>query len=203
MAREPSRRPQRRRPAANGVSGRPGAELFAFLEQRQVQRATDALVRLAAELRAGRVCEYCLRPSTDAFHVDHIIPSRHWEAFRAGELPLHPSHTPRRGPHHLDNYAWSCARCNLAKGGALSGRIGTESARLYDPRIDHWPEHFAFFHQYLMIKGVSRTGIATERRLGFNDARLGGPVGTRHDLILTGQYPPPWARAWLGDLEQR
>jgi len=38
-------------------------------------------------------------------------------------------------------------------------------------------------------------GQATAATLGFNDARLEGPLGTRHEAILTGRYPPSWLRA--------
>lgn len=47
------------------------------------------------------------------------------------------------------------------------------------------------------IVGVSGIGRATEAALAFNDARLGGPLGTRHDAILVGRYPPAWAIRWL------
>ena len=45
--------------------------------------------------------------------------------------------------------------------------------------------------------GAPGIGQATERALQFNDARSEGPIGTRHEAIVAGRYPPSWARAWF------
>jgi hypothetical protein len=50
-----------------------------------------------------------------------------------------------------------------------------------------------FANMHLHLIGKTPVGQATERVLGFNDADLDGPLGVRHQLILNGHYPPPWA----------
>jgi hypothetical protein len=76
-------------------------------------------------------------------------------------------------------------------------RIDREVQRLFDPRLDRWEDHFVLLHEFLFIVGVSEIGKATERALGFNDSRLYGPLGTRHDAIVVGRYPPIWACGWV------
>ena len=148
-------------------------------------------------MRARDACEYCLLPTSGQFHVDHVIPPTVWQDYVAGSLPSVRPTPARRGPHHLDNFAWCCPFCNTAKGHQVSRRSGRRLYRLFDPRHDRWPEHFAFVHGYLFIVGLAGIGRATEEALRFNDPRLDGPLGTRHDAILVGRYPPAWARLWL------
>jgi hypothetical protein len=157
----------------------------------------DEIVRLAVRLRARDVCEYCLLPTTGPYHVDHIIAPALWSSYVAGQLSPVRSRPDRAGPDHLDNFAWCCPFCNLAKGQRVSFRSGRRTSRLFDPRHDRWSEHFVLVHSYLFIVGMPGIGQATERALGFNDHRLGGPLGTRHDAIFVGRYPPVWARRWL------
>jgi hypothetical protein len=83
------------------------------------------------------------------------------------------------------------------QGQQVTRRADGRVVRLFNPRRDRWPDHFVFMHHYLFIVGVSRISRATESALGLNDARMGGPLGTRHDAVLVRQYPPPWAHSWL------
>jgi hypothetical protein len=175
-------------------------DLFAELAQWGRHDPAHTLVRLAVELRARSVCEYCLMPTTGKFNIEHIVPKHRWAAYVSGRLPHMVARTTPRGPDHIDNFAWSCSHCNLAKSSAVLGRSRQGYARLFDPRRDNWPDHFVFFHEYLVINGVSLSGRATESVLKLNDARLGGPVGPRHVNILAGRYPPIWARGWRADL---
>ena len=88
-------------------------------------------LRQAARARAQRRCEYCgfreehlpLWP----FHLDHVVARQH------------------HGAEHLANLAWSCHRCNLQKGTNLSGvdPDTDEITRLFNPRKQNWPDHFA------------------------------------------------------------
>lgn len=127
------------------------------------------------------------------FQIDHVIPAVVWpdytsEHFGATLVPV-PN---RRGPDHLDNFAWACPFCNVAKRQHVTYRIGRHTLRLFDPRYDMWTEHFAFMNHYLFIIGRTPIGVATQRALGFNVGEISGPLGTRHDSILDGHYPPPW-----------
>lgn len=157
----------------------------------------DDVVRLAVRLIARDACEYCLLPTASRFHVDHVIPPALWDPYTTGRLGIVRPLTGRNGPDHLDNYAWSCPFCNEAKAQQISHRSGRRAYRLFDPRRDRWSDHFVFVHNYLFIVGLPGIGQATEQALRFNDARFGGPLGTRHDAILVGHYPPAWARRWL------
>jgi len=131
------------------------------------------------------------------FEVDHIVPPTLWPDYVAGRLPGVRPVSNRRGPQHLDNFGWSCAFCNNTKQRQISYQTDRHIVRLFDPRQDIWPDHFTFVHQYLFVLGTTAMGRATVSALGFNDARMEGPLGPRHDAILAGLYPPLWARPWL------
>jgi 5-methylcytosine-specific restriction endonuclease McrA len=179
------------------VIDRPGnSDLFEQLERWPHHPSTSELVRRAVLLRAFDVCKHCLDTSGIGFHIDHVIPVSRWADYAAGRIPWLVEGKMRRGPHHLENYAWCCASCNASSGNRTSARSGTEVARLFNPRRDIWHEHFAFRHRYLHITGISLIGRAREQVRRFNDARLGGSIGPRHEAILDGRYPPPWARGW-------
>jgi len=104
----------------------------------------------------------------------------------------------RQGPHHIDNYAWSCSFCNGRKKDRVT--LGRGGVRFFDPRFDYWPDHFAFLagSEYLLIDGISPEGKATEIGLGFNEGGAEGPLGTRHVVIVRRGYPPAWARIAYG-----
>ncbi len=86
----------------------------------------------------------------------------------------------------------SCAMCNGRKG----EQVALGAVRFFDPRHDYWPDHFTFLanSKYLYIEGVSLEGRATELGLGYNEGGIEGPLGTRHNQIMDGNYPPVWAR---------
>jgi hypothetical protein len=171
--------------------------LLRELAERTRHDPLDEYVRLAVRLRARDACEYCLLPTTGAFHVDHIIPPALWSSYVAGWLAPVRYRPGRVGPDHLDNFAWCRPFCNIAKRQCVAHHLGRRAYRLFDPRFDRWPEDFVFVHNNLFIVGLPGIGQATEKALGFNDQRLSGPLGTCHDAILVGRYPPVWARAWL------
>lgn len=171
-------------------------DLLRELAARERHNRRDALVRLAARLRARDACEYCLLPTIGEFHVDHVVPSALWNAYVEGQIRALPPSPAARGPDHLDNFAWSCASCNVAKGRQVTRRARSVVSRLFNPRLDRWDEHFVFFHSYLIIRGISLVGQATELALQFNEPRLGGPLAVRHDLVVMGRYPPAWALGW-------
>jgi len=153
----------------------------------------DRLIRQVVRLRARDSCEYCLLPTTGQFQIDHVIPNARWQDYMDSLLSdIEPPDIGRHGPDHLDNFAWSCAFCNAAKRQRVGARIASQMIRLFDPRIDHWPDHFTFMHHYLFIVGVTPLGVATQQILGFNEGDIGGPLGNRHESILAGRYPPAW-----------
>jgi len=151
------------------------------------------LVRQVTRLRARNVCEYCLLPTSRQFQIDHIVPAALWPDYTANRLST--AITPianRRGPDHLDNFAWCCPFCNEGKRQRITHRVGRHVLRLFDPRHDIWSDHLTFMNHYLFIVGLTPIGVATQRALEFNVGGISGPLGTRHDSILDGHYLPPW-----------
>ncbi|MBM3890146.1 MAG: HNH endonuclease [Verrucomicrobia bacterium] len=88
--------------------------------------ATNQLVRE----RAGNRCEYCRLPQAFSdlrFHVEHVIARQHG----GSDLP--------------NNLALACPECNYQKGTNLTG-LDPDTGQvtpLFNPRHDHWAEHFS------------------------------------------------------------
>lgn len=87
-----------------------------------------ALRRLVCE-RANHACEYCLMPEIAVLvshEIDHVIAEKH--GGQTGE----------------DNLALACTICNKYKGSDLASLDPSsgEIVRLYNPRGDHWLDHF-------------------------------------------------------------
>lgn len=107
--------------------------------------------------RANQLCEYCLIAEADTFYgcqVDHIISLKHG------------------GSSTSNNLAYACALCNRAKGSDI-GSIATsgEFTRFFNPRTDHWSEHFRF--EGATVQPLTAIGEVTARIFGFNEsARL-------------------------------
>jgi hypothetical protein len=171
--------------------------LLAELAGRNTNSKNDPQVRMVVRARAQGVCEYCLAETTGYFHVDHVIPPALWDDYVAERLSGVQPLRNRRGPDHIDNYAWSCPLCNQHKRQQVSFFVQRKQHRLFDPRQDLWQDHFVFQNDYLLIKGITDVGKATELALKFNDPRPDGPLAVRHREILTRHYPPAWARSWV------
>lgn len=111
--------------------------------------------------RARGICEYCrsyegLATAVTRFHVDHITPRYR---FKSGDPAA-----------HLDeNLAWACWSCNVDKGTQMEGIDPLDGThhRLFNPRIDHWSEHFKALPSG-HIQGRTPVGRATVEALAFN-----------------------------------
>jgi hypothetical protein len=108
--------------------------------------------------RAGGRCEYCRMDEAWLVwgcEVDHILSRKHG------------------GATESSNLAFSCARCNRAKGTDI-GSVHPESEeliRLYNPRRDRWDEHFRINGP--RIVGLTLIGQVTVTLLQLNqDDRL-------------------------------
>lgn len=130
--------------------------------------------------RAGGVCEYCrladlLLEAGTVFEVEHIKP-------RESFLPNDPA------VDSDDNLAWSCPRCNRLKGTRTDGVDPHDGTlyRLFNPRIDHWEEHFIALPSG-RIEGVTAIGRVTVEALGFN--RYPARVAAREKLNALGEWP--------------
>lgn len=130
--------------------------------------------KIAVRERAKSCCEYCLASllfSTDFFSIEHIIP------------------VVKGGLTELLNLALSCQRCNIHKftaTQAIDPATGLMAA-LYNPRAAIWEEHFEWYENYTIIRGISPTGRATEKRLVLNRV---GVVNLRRVLVEKGYHPP-------------
>ena len=95
--------------------------------------------------RACGRCEYCLMPEWALLagcEVDHVISRKHG------------------GITDLSNLAFSCARCNRAKGtdvGSISRSTGA-FVRFFNPRIELWQQHFTLDGAHIV--GLTEVGRA-------------------------------------------
>jgi hypothetical protein len=128
-------------------------------------------LRREVAARAGGRCEYCRLPAWALLagcEVDHVISRKH------------------RGETDSANLAWSCARCNRAKGtdvGSIVPETG-QFSRLFNPRADRWAEHFAL--DGARLTGKSAIGRVTITLLRLNDDER---VLERMWLLRLGEYP--------------
>lgn len=109
--------------------------------------------------RAKQLCEYCHASEQwqyVRFTVDHTTP-----------LDL-------GGTDELDNLALACFHCNRRKWNHVTG-IDPESAQqvaLFNPRCNHWSEHFIWSSDGLYIVGLTPIGRATVATLELNRDRV-------------------------------
>ena len=123
--------------------------------------------------RAGEVCEYCRIHCSDAYfgcEIDHIISEKHG------------------GPTTADNLALACLFCNQAKGSDVGSVLSEadEFVRFFNPRRDHWSEHFAL-REDLSIQPLTAIGQVTVNILKLNAEER---VLERRTLRAEERYPP-------------
>jgi hypothetical protein len=114
-----------------------------------------AIVRLVHE-RAHNCCEYCqtCRDTIgQAMHVEHIDP---------------------KGGDALEILCLSCPSCNLSKSTATAAPDPATGAMiaLFNPRTQHWQDHFRWIENARRVQGFTPTGRATVERLRMNQPRL-------------------------------
>lgn len=105
--------------------------------------------------------------------MDHIIARKHG------------------GPTKLENLALACFYCNTHKGPNIAGRdVDTEDiVRLYNPRTDHWADHFRW-------NGPTLVGLTAIGRVTTDVPAINRPefVNLRESVIAEGRFPPPGGR---------
>jgi hypothetical protein len=111
-------------------------------------------LRTLVTVRADFRCEYCQLPDSRsffAFHIDHILSLKHG------------------GQTTADNLAYSCAICNLSKGPDVATFLAYPGTliRFYNPRIDHWADHFRVEPTGFLTAKTS-IGTATTRIIDLN-----------------------------------
>jgi hypothetical protein len=117
-------------------------------------------VRASVIARAEQRCEYChlpMRGQVATFPVDHVTPRSN------------------AGTTTLDNLALACPHCNGCRWRHEDGLdvVSGESARLFNPRLDSWADHFEWSKAQegvLLVKTV--IGRATISRLQINAADM-------------------------------
>ena len=136
-------------------------------------------LRQLVTVRAGGLCEYCLMDIEASFYggeLDHIIAVKHG------------------GPATAENLAHTCQCCNRNKGSdicSINWQTG-ELVRLFNPRRDHWAEHFVLAG--VRIQALTEIGEMTVRILDFNHKER---IEERQVWIEEGSYPPVTAQTHL------
>jgi len=132
-------------------------------------------LRQAVFERAGGICEYCLLPQATqvaTFPVDHVVP------IAVG------------GKTKLANLALACPRCNAAKWTHTEAAdpASGETTRLFDPRRDHWSDHFHWSaDDPTWLESRSASARATAELLDLNSQHR---RQVRRWLIVLGIHPP-------------
>jgi hypothetical protein len=131
---------------------------------------TDDL-RQEMAINANFRCEYCLIPEfflASTFHVDHIRSRKHG------------------GKTLFLNLAYTCPHCNQHKGTDVATFIddeNDETVRLFNPRKDHWQDHFYIDEGEILPK--TPIGNATVKILQLNQVDR---VILRKELVAIGIY---------------
>jgi hypothetical protein len=104
--------------------------------------------------------------------VDHLVPRS------------------RGGRHSPDNLGLVCAGCNGRKYAHQTAvdPLSGETVPIFNPRLQSWPEHFAWNAEYTEVVGLTPTGRATVVRLDLNRPNL---VRYRCILAAQGEHPHP------------
>ena len=132
----------------------------------------DKAIDQAVRERARGICEYCHAPQSfypERFQIDHIVARQHG------------------GTTSFENLALCCIECNRRKGPNLSGIDPVTSHRtdLFDPRQDHWNDHFCW--RGVVLVGLTAKGRATVTVLDINRSPR---VAVREALLEEGVFPP-------------
>jgi hypothetical protein len=127
-------------------------------------------IKRAVQARARQRCEYCRSPQSESrlpFPVDHVVAEQH------------------QGLSELDNLALACPSCNSHKGPNSAGfdPASGQHARLYNPRIDSWYEHFRW--EGVAIVGLTPMGRATIVVLAMNSENQ---LSFRRNLVRSGWF---------------
>jgi len=119
-----------------------------------MSRYIPETVRQTVAERADFRCEYCQIHQNEAFYpfqIDPIVSMKHG------------------GKTLLDNLAYCCFPCNVNKGSDVGTVLLPQHIfiRLFNPRADHWEEHFSVVSGKLHPK--TPIGEATIKVLKLNE----------------------------------
>ncbi len=127
-------------------------------------------VREAAKDRCG-YCQSHQQYVLGPLEVEHIIP------------------IARGGADDELNLWLACPRCNRFKGSQVEAvdPITDETQLLYNPRTQHWTEHFQWDTEGVVILGLTPTGRATVAALRLNHEQS---IAVRRHWVGAGWHPP-------------
>ncbi len=130
-------------------------------------------VKRAVRKCARNRCEYCQSQepfSPTTFSIEHIIP----RCEGSGD--------------ETENLALSCQVCNNRKFTATNARdpLTGDIVSLFNPRQNHWNDHFAWNEDFTILLGMTPSGRATIEKLHLNRISL---INLRHVLYRTGIHP--------------
>jgi len=123
---------------------------------------------------AGYRCGYCRTPESIAgfrLSIEHIIPEA-------------------KGGQTVEGNLWlACHACNEFKGARLhlQDPVSGKRVRLWNPRRQKWPDHFAWSEDGTEILGLTPCGRATIAGLQLNRPEL---VAARSLWVQVGWWPP-------------
>jgi hypothetical protein len=128
-------------------------------------------IREAARHRCG----YCLSPQRlvmARLELEHLIP------------------ISKGGTNEESNLWLSCPLCNRYKADRLVARDpqSGEEVPLFNPRLEHWSDHFRWTEDALRIVGLTPKGRATVAALHLDDDP--DAIVVRSYWVLAGWHPP-------------
>ncbi|MDZ7362406.1 MAG: HNH endonuclease [candidate division KSB1 bacterium] len=133
-----------------------------------------AALRRQLLLESDQRCAYCR--SSEIYTgaplvVEHIVP-------RA-----------LKGKTTYNNLCLACHRCNEYKGGRIAAMdtLTKETVPLFNPRSQHWREHFMWSRDGIEIIGITPCGRATVEALRLNNENV---VTARYVWTKVGFHPP-------------
>ena len=103
---------------------------------------------------------------------------------------MHIDHIQPNGNNHPDNLCLACWNCNTSKHTATvsfdpeTGKL----AQLFNPRVQHWTQHFEWIENGTQVRGLTAVGRATIERLKMNRPIM---IAARQRWIEGNHHPPP------------
>lgn len=123
-----------------------------------------------ARFRCG-YCQISQRVIGPLLEIEHILPEA-------------------RGGSSVETNLWiACPRCNKHKSDRVEGidPLTRSVARFFNPRTDHWQEHFEWIEAGAMVQGKTPVGRATVHAFDMNNLDT---VTARRLWIAAGWHPP-------------
>lgn len=134
----------------------------------------SAALRRQVRKESRERCGYCHAPESFLgmpLDIDHLIPES------AGGLTVR------------ENLWLACSRCNDFKGNRIEADDPETGAKspLFNPRTDHWADHFSWSPDGLYILGATPTGRTTIECLRLNNDFI---LMARRFWVEVGRWPP-------------